>query len=249
MKKLSIILILFISMLTIVKGQSAAALSNDDQQLVNLQSAPVVLEPTDSLALFKFFVTNPKGEAISGDRIRLISLKTKQIYSGKPDKKGRFDLLLPKGDSLELCIRALGKDSIIRTVVIPTGEELRIYNYELSYSPPRTIILENVYFDTNKTTLKPESFESLNNLVELLTSKPDINMEIYGHTDNVGGEAFNMKLSQGRAESVRAYLIQKGIAGSRLTAIGYGYSKPIDTNDTLEGRQHNRRTEVRILYE
>ena len=230
-------------------GQSGLQDNVDDLQMESLQSAPVVMEPTETMALFQFFVTNPKGEPISSDRIRLVSTISENTYSGRPDKNGRFDLLLPKGERMELRIRALGKDSVIRILEIPVDSMLRIYNYELSYSPARTIVLENVYFDTAKTTLKPESFKSLNDLAELLRLKPEVEMEIYGHTDNVGGFDYNITLSQGRAESVKRYLIENGIAERRLTAVGFGYSRPIDTNETPEGRQKNRRTEVRILYE
>jgi outer membrane protein OmpA-like peptidoglycan-associated protein len=201
------------------------------------------------MALFQFYATDPQGNPTRGDRIKLISRINKALYSGRPDKNGRFDLLLPKGDSLELSISSLGKDSVLRLLVIPNdSDKLRIYTYKLSYSPPRTIILKNVFYDTGKASLRPESFPSLDELVDLLKSKPNIEMEIYGHTDNEGGYEYNMKLSQGRAESVKKYLIEHGIAAGRLTAVGYGYTKPIDSNQTPEGRQNNRRTEVRILY-
>lgn len=249
MKKISFFFILLFGITSSFFAQSAVQLSNDDLQLEDLHSKPIVLEPNDSMALFKFYITNPQGEPQSMDRIRLVSTVTKQTYSGRPDKNGRFDLLLPEGDTLEVRIRSLGKDSIIRLLAIPVDSNLRIYNYEMSYSPPRTIILENVYYDTGKTTLRPESFKSLNDLAELLLLKPQIEMEIYGHTDNVGGYAYNMKLSQGRAESVKNYLISKGIHFTRLTAIGFGYNRPIESNDTPDGRQKNRRTEVRILFE
>lgn len=250
MKKINLIFILLLGMLSLSFGQSEAQLSVDDQQLDDLHSPAIELEPNDSMILFKFYVTNMNGEPQSGDVVRLVSLISKQVYSERPDSAGRFDMLLPKGDSIELRIRSLGRDSVVRLLVTPPKEEgLRITNYELTYSPPRIIILENVYYDTAKATLRPESFPSLNDLVALLELKPNIEMEIYGHTDNVGGFDYNIELSQNRAESVRDYLIEHGIDPDRLTAHGFGYTKPIDTNETPEGRQKNRRTEARILYD
>jgi outer membrane protein OmpA-like peptidoglycan-associated protein len=71
-------------------------------------------------------------------------------------------------------------------------------------------------------------------------------VRIEGHTDNVGGAAFNMKLSEGRAASVRAWLVKHGIAASRLTSTGFGQTRPVDTNETDEGRRNNRRVEFHI---
>ena len=84
-------------------------------------------------------------------------------------------------------------------------------------------------------------------LVSYLKNKDDIRIEIAGHTDNVGKEADNIKLSRERADAIRNYVIKKGIPPARITAKGYGASQPVADNDTDEGRQANRRTEVRIL--
>ncbi len=249
MKKLTLLLLLVIPSF-ILFAQSALQDNVDDLQLESLHSAPVILEPNDSMALFHFIVTDPSGNPQSYDVIHLMSKIDEKRYAKRPDKDGLFDLLLREGDTLEVRIKSLGRDSIIRLLAIPLDSaNLRIYNYEISYSPARTIILENVYYDTGKATLRPESFPSLNDLGELLLLKPEVEMEIYGHTDNVGGEEYNLKLSQGRAESVKNYLIDRGITANRLTPIGFGYSRPIDTNNTKEGRQKNRRTEVRMLYD
>jgi outer membrane protein OmpA-like peptidoglycan-associated protein len=87
----------------------------------------------------------------------------------------------------------------------------------------------------------------LEELVNYLKNKDGIRVEIAGHTDNVGNDADNTKLSQQRAETIRNYLIKKGISPTRVVAKGYGAAEPVADNDTDEGRQLNRRTEVRIL--
>ncbi len=111
----------------------------------------------------------------------------------------------------------------------------------------QTIRLNNIFFDSGKATLKPESNEELNNVVKLLNNSPKMEIEISGHTDNVGSDAFNLKLSDDRANAVMNYIVSQGIAQSRITAKGYGESKPIATNDTDEGKQTNRRVEFTIV--
>ncbi|NJN33343.1 MAG: OmpA family protein [Saprospiraceae bacterium] len=114
-------------------------------------------------------------------------------------------------------------------------------------NPDRTIVLKNVFFDTDKSILKSESFVELNKLKLLLTENPKMRIELRGHTDNVGSDASNLDLSTRRAAAVKDFLIQNGITADRLQSKGFGESQPVDTNETPEGRQNNRRTEFLIL--
>jgi outer membrane protein OmpA-like peptidoglycan-associated protein len=107
--------------------------------------------------------------------------------------------------------------------------------------------LKNIYFDFNKATLKPESFVELQKVVAFLNENPTVEIEIEGHTDSVGPDDRNQKLSQDRSQSVVDYMVSKGISGGRLKAKGFGESKPIDTNDTDAGRANNRRVEFTVL--
>lgn len=109
------------------------------------------------------------------------------------------------------------------------------------------IILRNILFATNSYELRPESSVELEKLFQLLTKNSTIKIEISGHTDNIGDVKANQILSENRAKSVYNYLINKGIDPQRLTFIGYGESQPVATNDTDEGRQANRRTEIKII--
>ncbi len=116
----------------------------------------------------------------------------------------------------------------------------------------KPIVLENVYFDFNKATLKPESFPSLDSLVSLLEFYPNMVIEVSAHTDNVGSDSYNMDLSDKRAQSVVEYLKSKGIDGARLQSKGYGETMPVEPNtingkDNPEGRAKNRRTEFKVL--
>lgn len=110
-----------------------------------------------------------------------------------------------------------------------------------------TVRLKNIYFDTDKTTLKSASFVELNKVVELMKNNPTLEIEISGHTDSQGSDSYNINLSQGRSQSVVDYIVSQGIDGYRLTAHGYGEGKPIDTNDTDAGRANNRRVEFAVL--
>jgi outer membrane protein OmpA-like peptidoglycan-associated protein len=105
------------------------------------------------------------------------------------------------------------------------------------------IVLRGVNFETASAKLTLNSHAVLDNVVEVLNEYPEIEIEIQGHTDSQGSDSYNLDLSQRRANSVRAYLLQKGIAASRISAVGYGESIPRATNDTAEGRAQNRRVE------
>jgi outer membrane protein OmpA-like peptidoglycan-associated protein len=105
------------------------------------------------------------------------------------------------------------------------------------------IVLEGITFDVNKTTIKPESEATLMKALKTLTTYTDILVEIGGHTDSDGSAKSNMKLSLGRAESVKAWLVAKGVDASRISTKGYGEDKPIADNKTKEGKQKNRRIE------
>lgn len=107
--------------------------------------------------------------------------------------------------------------------------------------------LNNIFFDFDKTTLRPESFPELDKVVTLLKENPSLFIEIGGHTDDKGSDEYNENLSQGRAEAVRAYLTSNWIASSRVTAKGYGESMPEVANDSDENRQINRRVVFTVL--
>ena len=109
-----------------------------------------------------------------------------------------------------------------------------------------TFKLDNIFFDLGKATLKDESMPSLDLLYEILV-KNAIDIELGGHTDSIGSDESNLKLSQERVNSVMNYLVNKGIANNRIVAVGYGEDKPVASNTTDEGRAQNRRVEVKII--
>jgi len=124
-----------------------------------------------------------------------------------------------------------------------TGDQPYILEINLEkLKPGANVVLKNIFFDTNKFELLPSSLIELNNLLQLLQNNGAINIEIQGHTDNVGSSADNQKLSMQRAQSVYKYLIDNKITAERLSFKGFGSVKPLATNDTAAGRKQNRRT-------
>ncbi|MDD5160985.1 MAG: OmpA family protein [Sulfuricurvum sp.] len=104
-----------------------------------------------------------------------------------------------------------------------------------------------ITFDTGKATIKPNFNPVLNDIANVMSKYPETRIEIQGHTDNVGSDADNQKLSELRAQSVTSALIGMGVTSTRLSPVGYGETKPIATNDTPAGREANRRVEIKII--
>jgi hypothetical protein len=115
------------------------------------------------------------------------------------------------------------------------------------YEPAKAYTFHHLEFDVAKATVKKESYKELDQLVEYMQRKTAATIEIAGHTDNVGNDDDNKKLSQQRADAVKNYLIQKGIAASRMKTQGFGSLQPIADNSTAAGKQKNRRTTLKIM--
>ena len=109
------------------------------------------------------------------------------------------------------------------------------------------IKLNNIFFEFAKADLLKTSYSDLNRILNLLNTRAEIKIEIHGHTDNIGSDETNINLAERRALSVRNYLVLKGIDENRLQILSFGESKPVATNDTDEGRQLNRRVEIKII--
>jgi len=111
----------------------------------------------------------------------------------------------------------------------------------------QTVVFQNVNFETNSAVLTGQATHVLDSVVGALKDQPNMRVEIGGHTDSTGTPTYNLVLSQQRAESVRQYLIGKGIDGGRMTTQGYGETKPVASNKTEEGKAQNRRVEFKII--
>lgn len=164
-------------------------------------------------------------------------------------KNGSFLITLPVGKDYMYNVSKDGYLFYSENFSLESKEGNQPYLLDVQLSKIKegiSIVLKNIFFETNKADLKPESKTELNKLVDLLTKNITLKIEIGGHTDNVGADADNLKLSDARAKSVMAYLITNGISADRLTAKGYGETLPIADNATPEGRAQNRRTEFKV---
>jgi OOP family OmpA-OmpF porin len=136
-------------------------------------------------------------------------------------------------------------DDADRCPSTPSGVEVDAEGCQVLFEPTRkTLILEGVNFEVGKATLTPESETILTAVAEALVANDSVRVQVTGHTDNTGSLALNRRLSLARAQSVREYLISKGVAEDRLTARGFGPDQPVATNRTAEGRAQNRRVEL-----
>jgi outer membrane protein OmpA-like peptidoglycan-associated protein len=134
----------------------------------------------------------------------------------------------------------------------PIADDLNVDSNYLTQEQPTfsvgsTFVLKDIFFEFDKSTILQQSFFELMRLITLLNTYPDMQIEVGGHTDSKGSDSYNQRLSESRAKAVADYLISKGISERRLQYRGYGKSKPIDTNETEEGRAKNRRVEFKIM--
>jgi outer membrane protein OmpA-like peptidoglycan-associated protein len=122
-------------------------------------------------------------------------------------------------------------------------QKVRDNNTIIILEKGKTVVLTGITFEFNKATLKEESETVLTRAYNAMVANPDVRVEISGHTDNVGSQQYNQKLSLERAQAVRNWLVQKGIASNRMKTVGKGENEPVASNDTDAGRAENRRIE------
>lgn len=197
-------------------------------------------------------VTDMKDNPRQGEKIVFINNDTKAKYSGVTNKNGKFMINLPGATVYEVKVKTLGESQDYQTLEIPAlpeGKEYAKSSFIIKYRPAQVFVLNNVYFDVDKATLRNQSYKELKALKQYLERRENIIVEIGGHTDNTGNKEHNLELSEQRAGRVKQYLTDQGIDPARIKTKGYGESQPVATNETEKGRQKNRRTEVRIISE
>lgn len=162
---------------------------------------------------------------------------------------GKFLLSLPLKNDYAAFVDAEGYLFYSQHFSLKNADPQENYELELKLEPIREgaiLVLNNIFYETGKYTLKPESRSELEHLIAFLRAHPTVTIEISGHTDDVGSESDNRILSQKRAKEVKTFLENQGISADRLTAVGFGESKPLVPNDSPENRAINRRTEMQI---
>lgn len=244
-----------------IKNESTSfrqTITTDNSTIAN-STQELSLTPTensDELIIVKGSILNKKTKQVPSN-IRLIyeDLLTGEILGEiLPNyTTGEYEVSLPKGKRYGLTATVDGyiasSENIDLTTKTVTNKN--IYRTKTIYVTPievgSSINLNNIFFETGKPILLSESFTELNRLANLLSENSTMEVEIAGHTDNVGADTYNITLSKDRASSVINYLISKGIASQRLQPKGYGKSRPVAPNTTEEGKAQNRRVEFVIL--
>jgi outer membrane protein OmpA-like peptidoglycan-associated protein/mRNA-degrading endonuclease HigB of HigAB toxin-antitoxin module len=163
---------------------------------------------------------------------------------------GEYKIVLPGGSHYGFLAQADSFMSINENIDISLDIRYQEIKRDLFLVPievGESIRLNNIFFEYNDYKLKEESFPELNRIAKLLKERQEIVVEISGHTDNIGSPAYNNNLSLQRAKTVAEYLISQGISPERIRVKGYGEKYPVESNDTEEGRQKNRRVEFKIL--
>ncbi len=179
-------------------------------------------------------------------RIEIFDTHTSaKIYESLSDKRdGAFTAYLPPDGRFGINVRRQGY-LFYSGNIASTADSLNI-----ALQPAKAgskIVLHNLFFAFNSAKIEVESDKEIALLVDFMRQNPKIRIEITGHTDNVGTQAYNLQLSQARADALRQTLIERGVNAERIVAHGHGCAEPIATNDTDEGRQTNRRVEIEIL--
>jgi outer membrane protein OmpA-like peptidoglycan-associated protein len=217
------------------------------------QTNPDPNAPMTSLKL-RLSVVNKKTKRVVDAAIKFVDTETGEVFAVKKTKAGTFIVSVPtdKARSFTVSAEKSGFQFRNATVNVKAGEKgLRILDRLLemeALAQNRPKILKNLYFDFDKVNLRPASRHELDLLENLMRENPKLIIEVAGHTDFVGTEEYNQKLSERRAWAVVNYLASKGIDRSRLRAKGYGKRIPVATNDDEEeGRELNRRTEFEII--
>ncbi len=175
-------------------------------------------------------------------------------YGGIPlivySNEGKYDAVVSNGATYTITVEKEGYLSYTNRIEIPDstyGKDVILDINLLKAEKGSRMVLKNIFFDFNKSTLRPESYASLRLLHTAMKNYPTMQIEVSGHTDNVGSMSYNQVLSESRAAVVKEYLVQNGISAKRIVSVGKSFKQPIASNETDEGRQLNRRTEIKII--
>ncbi|MBC7450425.1 MAG: OmpA family protein, partial [Cytophagales bacterium] len=218
----------------------------------DLYSIRIPVEDVPELALLKGIVKDAATGKPAEATITVTDNATKEIVAKyhSNSETGQYIMSLPSGKNYGIAIEKEGHLFYSENISLNDADGFKEYKQDITLVEARAgnkIVLRNIFFDLGKADLRMESATELSKLVDILKKNPGLKVEVSGHTDNVGDPALNQALSENRAKTVVNFLIQNGISSSRLVAKGYGSTQPVAPNTTEEGRQKNRRTEMKIL--
>ncbi|WMJ72469.1 OmpA family protein [Cytophagaceae bacterium ABcell3] len=207
-----------------------------------------------------------------GPELALLKGKVKDAETGKPleaeititdnssrellaefhsnQSSGNYLVSLPSGKNYNVTVEKDGYVFYSENINFNPKDGYKEMYRDIDLMPLKSgskVVLKNIFFNTGEDVLSSESITELQRLARLLLENRQIRIEISGHTDNTGNNDINKQLSEKRAKAVYDYLVENGVPANRMTYQGFGSSQPIDTNETEEGRQNNRRTEFKVL--
>ena len=196
-------------------------------------------------------MTDFKNKVLNNEIVVFKSKANGKEYEGITDSTGKFSTRLPAGDIYEIYVLGFKDSTSYNVLDIPATKGNAYYKnpfqVDIQHQAAKSFILTGCNFETGKADLIEDSYTVLDELVAYLVRQDDQKIEIGGHTDNVGSIKSNLILSEARANTVKTYLVTKGIDASRVMIKGYGSSVPISSNKTAAGKADNRRIEVKIL--
>ncbi len=208
----------------------------------------IKLKRKEQIVDIEGLVTDENGKLLKA-KIEIVNNSTGEVIARTTaDKLGKYLSKFKAGKNYGLTVSADGYLFQSVNLDIPPGKDkIKLPPIKLKkIQAGKNIVLNNIFFDFDKASLRPDSKPELERVATVLQDNPSMKIEISGHTDSKGSATYNLKLSESRAKSVVDYLVTKGIDKSRLTYKGYGFLKPIASNETEEGRQQNRRTEFKV---
>lgn len=204
-------------------------------------------KPVESTVIWSGLVLDSKTKKPVEAKIALENNARKADSTRTPDGVYRFKL--QRSGNYRFTVSAKGYADLQENLDLAEAEDGQLTRdlYLTPIAVGEKVALNNIYFETSKATLLPDSYPSLDKLASMMTDNPNIEIRLEGHTDNVGDSEKNRELSIDRVMAVKRYLMNKGITPSRIQTKGYGDSKPVTDNNTEEARQKNRRVEFVIL--
>lgn len=212
---------------------------------------PDYLKPKPTI-IIQGVVTNAKTTDPVGAVVLIEDINSGELLAVNKSNSvsGEYLVVLPAGRNYSVSTTSEGFFFYSESFEIPKDTSYAEITMDIALEPIEKgtkVVLNNIFFESGRAELKPISYVELNKAVDLLEKNPTMVIEIGGHTDNLGSDELNLKLSQSRADAVRDYMILAGIDQARIRSKGYGESTPIEDNSTEEGRAANRRTEFEIV--
>lgn len=239
--------------LKVVFGMTKMAVKKGNDNYFRVDYAALKVEATKSgqLTILKGIIRDALTQQPIEATIELSDNKKNEVISSfqSNSKTGKYLVSLPSGKNYGIAVKADGYLFHSENIDFPATTEYHEIVKDIKLGKIEVgnkIILKNIFFDFDKVSLRAESTSELERLIQLMKEKSTLRIEISGHTDNVGTNDYNQKLSEDRAKAVVDYLTKHGIDKSRLQYKGYGMTQPLESNDSVEGRQINRRTEFKV---